>query len=320
MGCLCLLQLVICICLKLFVTQSQNVIFQPLKHDATIVGVASFYNQTTFSITECYLTCLRETDKCYFVEVANVNEAWSCKLFHFIQDITKYLKPLKGSEISAVPNKFPRDCVELKSFGYKDGVYTIQNKKGSSIKVFCDMTTDGGGWIVLQRRFDGSVDFNRDWNSYRDGFGDVKGEHWLGNEFIHQYTSAYSTEMMAEAIAFDDTKASSKMQNFKLSNEASEYIFEYDTCDGLCVDWLQKSKGEKFSTFDNENDKNQAENCAVAFPGGWWFSNCYLIFFNGRYSAVQPVDVRTGIRWVEFRGYYEVLKKTTMLMRRIQKN
>ena len=109
------------------------------------------------------------------------------------------------------------------------------------------MTTDGGGWIVIQRRFDGSVDFNRDWNNYRDGFGDAKGEHWLGNEFIHQYTSAYSTEMMAEAIAFDGITASSKIQNFKLSNEASKYIFEYDTCDGLCTNW-ETIEGKKFTT------------------------------------------------------------------------
>ena len=295
-------------------TQSENVTFRPVKHDATIVGVAPFYNQTTFSITECYLTCLRQTDECYFVEVANVNEAWSCKLFHFIQDITTYLKPLKGSEISAVPNKIPRDCVELNSFGLKDGVYAIQNKmKGSSIKVFCDMTTDGGGWIVMQRRFDGSVDFNRDWNNYRDGFGDVKGEHWLGNEFIHQYTNAYSTEMLSEAIAFDGTNASSKMQNFKLSNEASKYIFEYITCDGLCANWLQHVKGSKFATLDNDSDKN----CAMSYSGGWWFKGCFDVFFNGRYSAVPSVQHAAGIHWFEFRGRYESLKKTTMLVRRI---
>ena len=321
MGCLCLLQLVICICIKLIATQSENVMFQPVKHDATIVGVEPFYNQTTFSVTECYLTCLRETEKCYFVEVANVNEAWSCKLFqYFTQDITKYLKPMKGSVISAVPNYIPQDCVELKSLGFKDGVYAIQNKKGSSIKVFCDMTTDGGGWIVMQRRFDESVDFNRDWNNYKNGFGDVKGEHWIGNEFVHQYTSNYSTEMLSEATAFDGTNASSKMQNFKLSNEASKYIFEYDTCNGLCVSWLPQVKGNKFTTFDNENDKDPARNCAVAYSGGWWFRGCFDVFFNGRYSAVPSVQHAAGIHWFDFRGRFESLKKTTMLIRRIQRN
>ena len=305
--------------IKLISAQSESLTFRSVKENATIVGVEPFYNQTTFSITECYLICHRQIDKCSFVEVANVNEAWSCKLFYFntTQDIEKHLRPSKASGVSAP--KLPKDCAELKQLGLKDGVYTI-SCGGSTKKVFCDMTTDGGGWIVMQRRFDRSVDFNRDWNNYKNGFGDVYGEHWIGNEFVHQYTSNYSTEMLSEAIAFDGTNASSKMQNFKLSNEASKYIFEYDTCNGLCVSWLPQVKGNKFTTFDNENDKDPARNCAVAYSGGWWFRGCFDVFFNGRYSAVPSVQHAVGIHWFDFRGRYESLKKTTMLIRRIQRN
>ena len=52
-------------------------------------------------------------------------------------------------------------------------MYTINPDGGKPIRVLCDMTTDGGGWTVFQRRLDGSVDFFRDWKSYKEGFGSL---------------------------------------------------------------------------------------------------------------------------------------------------
>ena len=36
------------------------------------------------------------------------------------------------------------------------------------------------GLQVFQRRENGTVDFNRRWNLYQFGFGQVEGEFWLG--------------------------------------------------------------------------------------------------------------------------------------------
>ena len=48
------------------------------------------------------------------------------------------------------------------------------------------MTTDGGGWTVIQRKIgDASVNFFRNWNDYKEGFGDLQNEHWLGNKYLH---------------------------------------------------------------------------------------------------------------------------------------
>ncbi|TFK08383.1 interleukin-15 receptor subunit alpha [Platysternon megacephalum] len=85
----------------------------------------------------------------------------------------------------------PRNCKELLAKGRTlSGWYAIYpGVTADSITVFCDMDTDGGGWIVFQRRADGSVDFFRDWDSYKKGFGNQLTEFWLGNDNIHLLTS-----------------------------------------------------------------------------------------------------------------------------------
>ena len=84
------------------------------------------------------------------------------------------------------------------------------------------MTTDGGGWIVIQRRIDGSVNFNRGWSDYKNGFGDVNSEYWLGNEFVHQYTKSQPlSEMMVEAEMFNGDTAQIRLNGFRLDAEST---------------------------------------------------------------------------------------------------
>ena len=108
----------------------------------------------------------------------------------------------------------------------EDSVYSIVTKNGGTLMdVYYDMTTDGGGWIVIQRRFDGSVNFNLQWTDYKIGFGDVNGEYWLGNDFVHQHTKMYQTEMKIETVSFGSATATTKLMKSTLSDEASNCIF-----------------------------------------------------------------------------------------------
>ena len=82
-----------------------------------------------------------------------------------------------------------RDCLEHKQVGVNvNGVYKIHQNILKIILVYCDQITDGGGWTVFQQRIDGSVNFFRDWENYKQGFGSLKNEFWLGNQNLFTLT------------------------------------------------------------------------------------------------------------------------------------
>lgn len=77
-------------------------------------------------------------------------------------------------------NAVAMDCEDYFKAGYQaDGVYRVSpTGLGRTIGVYCEMST--GGWTRIQRRQDGSVNFERNWEETKIGFGDLMGEHWLG--------------------------------------------------------------------------------------------------------------------------------------------
>ena len=107
----------------------------------------------------------------------------------------------KGDLITSVLNKVlkqyccffyftaKKNCAELFKSGKRlSGVYTIDPDGSGAFDVFCDQTTAGGGWTVFQKRLDGSVGFFRNWEVYKNGFGNLNGEFWLGLDKINRLT------------------------------------------------------------------------------------------------------------------------------------
>ena len=95
-----------------------------------------------------------------------------------------------------MPFRFPfkvlRDCKEILDAGYTvSGVYRVDPLDGSGgFGVYCDQQTAGGGWTIILRRYDGSLFFNRGWDGYANGFGDLTGEQWLALNNLKRLTGA----------------------------------------------------------------------------------------------------------------------------------
>ena len=115
-------------------------------------------------------------------------------------------------------------------------MYTINPDGGKPIQVLCDMTTDGGGWTVFQRRMDGSVDFYRDWKPYKEGFGSLSGEFWLGNDNLHRLTNANDVMLRVDLEDFEASITFAEYNTFKVAHEADNYRLTIEEYNGTAGD------------------------------------------------------------------------------------
>jgi len=240
----------------------------------------------------------------------------------FILKNTYQLKEMKDRLV-------PRDCLDYLDFGNNiSGVYLVYNLRISlvnNLRVLCNQEIDGGGWIVFQRRQDGSVNFKRNWREYKSGFGNLTGDFYLGNDNLHRLTSSKDGEKYELRIDLEDfhgNKIFAKYNNFSVASESDNYKLSVSGYSGTASDSLTYHNGMYFSTFDNDNDRYSSRNCAAKYGGGgWWFNKCYYSNLNGGYGLHKDVGKHKGIGWYHdknYRNYY--FKTTEMKLRRIRSN
>ncbi|XP_041346969.1 fibrinogen alpha chain-like [Gigantopelta aegis] len=117
------------------------------------------------------------------------------------------------------------DCWDVKTRQNQssDGTYKIDSPAGGQMNVRCDMTTDNGGWLTFVRRVRGGVDFNRSWEDYKNGFGDLAGDFWLGNEFVHMFTAAKNVEMRVDLSDWKGNHAYELYDSLLVDDETNNY-------------------------------------------------------------------------------------------------
>ncbi|XP_055624860.1 microfibril-associated glycoprotein 4-like [Toxorhynchites rutilus septentrionalis] len=229
-----------------------------------------------------------------------------------IQNMHKIL-----DETSDIKTAIPASCDEVQK--KSSDVYMIDTSRGirKPFQVFCDQEFEGGGWTVFQNRYNGDVDFYRSWNEYKDGFGSLDGDFWLGLENIHQITYAGPYELAVVVENFMGEIATARYSSFALAGEAEFYkLAKLGSYNGTAGDSLSYHVNSKFSTFDNDNDENP-NNCAVTYIGAWWYKSCHYSNLNSRYlPAGASFEPNKLIIWSKWKGDSEMLKKTRMMVRR----
>ncbi|XP_070775611.1 angiopoietin-related protein 3-like [Enoplosus armatus] len=211
--------------------------------------------------------------------------------------LTPYLTSSSTSTTEMM--NLPSDCSELFNRGERvSGVYAIRPNRTEPFMAFCDMSKDRGA-TVIQRRRDGSVNFDQIWEKYENGFGDFQGEFWLGLRKIHSLAAQGNSVLH---FHLEDWKQGRRFveYRFHLNGPESNYSIHLTHLSGDLPDPMSNHTGMMFSTKDRDNDNHQDSNCAHNNTGGWWFNACGDVNLNGRYFHMRPKgrsERKRGIQW-----------------------
>jgi len=284
--------------------------FHLIGENTAISGVQPWFQQHVFDPQECLRLCVRQLSNCTYVQCERTTE-WLCKLFYDIADLTSHLVSKMNSKLHQAIHE-NRDCLYWKNFGYKnDGLYYIDmNRKRK--RVFCDMTKNGGGWTVIQRRFNGSESFSRTSYTFfyiheltkdtEDTLVRLEGTLLFNNIAHHHYT-------ILEGFRIEDEANKFRLHTGQSSGDES--------IAGFTDDW--KSHNEiYFSTKDQDNNYfNLQNNCATTYNAGWWFGGwtCFYIALNGKYHASGQCPYGQGIHSGIF-GYADSLVNVSISIKR----
>ena len=155
---------------------------------------------------------------------------------------------------------------------------------------------------MIQRRVDDSVSFDRDWDDYVNGFGDITGNYWAGLEKIHEMTTAQPMTLIVDVETFGGEPFSMVYETFSVGDAASNYkltVTGFSTSSNRLKGdlFVTEHNGAMFSTRDKDHDTAQI-NCALksSLSGGWWYGDCGGLFLNGDYLGnIQPSSRQIGI-------------------------
>ena len=220
----------------------------------------------------------------------------------------------------SIPNTLIENCCNVSSTSFftfgrnikaSSGVYWLSNFCGENClnaEAYCDTNNGGGGWLVVQRRKDGSVDFNRTWVEYENGFGKLTGEFWYGLKALHCLTGQGGWEMRMDIKLANGTNIILQYEQFKVASAIDKYKLTVGGFQGITTDPMAYHNAMKFTTKDNDNDSYRPRNCALFYGptkpnGGWWHNGCWNINPNNFYNHHEGINLNS--KWITL-SYNEI--------------
>ena len=184
-----------------------------------------------------------------------------------------------------------KSCCDLTNFPLSkapSAVYQMKCKCGgrfTTADVYCDMDTSDGGWIAVQRNInDGVNTFNKTWEEYEEGFGDLDGDKlWYGLKALHCFTQTGHWELRIDFQFNNYTWSHLHYNTFSVGSPRQQYPLTIGGFTGSATTdpaAISPINGRNFSTFDNDQDASSDDHCAQRIGAGWWYQTCSRIHPN----------------------------------------
>ncbi|XP_076678440.1 protein scabrous [Andrena cerasifolii] len=167
------------------------------------------------------------------------------------------------------------------------------------------------GWMVVARRINGALDFDRSWNDYSLGFGSLVSEYWIGNEMLHKLTRDNCTRLRIDLLDTYGERWRAEYQWFTVGSDETGYRLRIDGYVGNATDALSYQNGMAFSARDRDMDASTAH-CAANYHGGWWFSHCQHSNLNGKYSLGLTWYRSDTSQWLSIASWEMSVRKSSV--------